>query len=409
MHGRTSRPWHLHQSAARRYCHARRPGVRFLSCDGLRYAGRAMAVPITTTGLTKHFGKVVAVDRLDLEVPAGSLFFLLGPSGCGKTTLLRMLAGFTDPTAGTIRLGDRDVTHVSANKRDCGMVFQSYALWPHMTVAQNVAFGLTVRKVSANERSRRVAAALGQVQMDTYAQRKPNELSGGQQQRVALARALVIEPTVLLLDEPLSNLDAKLRLDMRSQIKRICKQAKITAVYVTHDQQEALSMADVMAVLRDGAVHQVGPPRQVYARPCNRFVADFLGETNFIPAQVMGRDDDTLILDTPIGQLRSATYPDELASAASTASGRAKVLCSIRPEAVRLLPDGATHAPAGANCLEARHLETVFLGELSRHHLVLGQDVSFKASEMNVGARAVPNGGKMTITFDTQDVVVLAD
>ena len=249
-----------------------------------------MAVPITTVGLTKHFGRAVAVDGVDLDVPAGSLFFLLGPSGCGKTTLLRMLAGFCPPTAGTIRFGDREVTHVSANQRNCGMVFQSYALWPHMTVAQNVAFGLTVRKVAAAERKRRVAAALTMVQMQDYGRRKPNELSGGQQQRVALARALVIEPTVLLLDEPLSNLDAKLRLELRGQIKQICAEADITAVYVTHDQEEALSMADVLAVMRDGAVQQVGPPRQVYARPHSRFVADFLGETNFLPARVLGRE-----------------------------------------------------------------------------------------------------------------------
>ena len=225
-----------------------------------------MSTPITIRDLRKVFGKTVAVDQINLDIKAGDLFFLLGPSGCGKTTLLRMIAGFTDPTGGSIRFGDRDVTHTPPNKRNTGMVFQGYALWPHMTVEQNVAFGLGVRKVPTAEKSRRVAEALRAVRMEQYALRKPNELSGGQQQRVALARALVIEPTVLLLDEPLSNLDAKLRLEMRSEIKRICKQAKITGIYVTHDQKEALSMADAVAVLNQGLVVQTGGPRDLYDR-----------------------------------------------------------------------------------------------------------------------------------------------
>ena len=376
-----------------------------------------MAVPIAIEGLTKHFGAVVAVDRVDLSVAAGSLFFLLGPSGCGKTTLLRMLAGFSEPTAGTIRFGDRDVTHVSANKRNCGMVFQSYALWPHMTVAGNVAFGLTVRKVPSDERARRVAAALAMVQMQAYAQRKPNELSGGQQQRVAVARALVIEPTVLLLDEPLSNLDAKLRLEMRGQIRQICAEAKITAVYVTHDQQEALSMADVIAVMRDGAVQQVGPPRQVYARPCNRFVADFLGETNFLPAEVVGRDGGEVILDCPLGRLRSAVFPDDLSVAPSggtpgsggPSGGGVRVTCSIRPEAVRLLRGDVAMPAHVGNCFDARYPDTVYLGELTRHQLVLGGDVAFKAFELNAGASGPSRGGKVRVAFAADDVVILRD
>src|SRR5262245_50768979 len=177
---------------------------------------------ITLRGLSKHFGGTVAVDSIDLTINAGELFFLLGPSGCGKTTLLRMIAGFIEPTSGWIRFGDRDVTIMPPNKRNTGMVFQSYALWPHMTVEENVAYGLNVRKTAVDERKRRILKALQTVHMEEYAQRKPNQLSGGQQQRVALARALVIEPTVLLLDEPLSNLDAKLRLEMRSEIRRIC-------------------------------------------------------------------------------------------------------------------------------------------------------------------------------------------
>ena len=374
-----------------------------------------MATAIRTRRLSKHFGQTVAVDSVDLDVPAESLFFLLGPSGCGKTTLLRMIAGFTEPTDGTIRFGDRDVTYLNANKRNCGMVFQSYALWPHMTVAQNVAFGLTVRKVSAADRTRRVNEALATVQMLEYAQRKPNELSGGQQQRVALARAMVIEPTVLLLDEPLSNLDAKLRLEMRSQIKQICSDARITAVYVTHDQKEALSMADKMAVLRDGAVQQVGPPRQVYDRPCNRFVADFLGETNFLSARVIGKDAGRVILDCSAGRLCSATYPDDLPVPASTtgnacngASG--SVTCSIRPEAIRLLSADAAVDIEAMNYLDARRLETVYLGEMTRHDLLLAGDVRFKAFELNSSAPHTSSSGDvMKIGFDPQDVVILRD
>ena len=243
---------------------------------------------ITLRNITKQFGRTSAVDGIDLTIPSGDLFFLLGPSGCGKTTLLRMIAGFIEPTAGQVVFGEKDVTALPPNKRNTGMVFQSYALWPHMSVAENVAYGLKIRKLDKPARDRKVAKALESVRMAEYADRKPNQLSGGQQQRVALARALVIEPTVLLLDEPLSNLDAKLRLEMRSEIRRLCTETGITTVYVTHDQKEALSMADGVAVLKDGAVQQVGPPRELYERPRSRFVADFLGETNFIAGTIAG-------------------------------------------------------------------------------------------------------------------------
>ena len=241
---------------------------------------------ITLSGIRKFYGTTKAVDGVDLVIEQGELFFLLGPSGCGKTTLLRMIAGFIDPTEGRIDFEGRDVTFTPPNKRNTGMVFQSYALWPHMTVAENVAYGLVLRKLPADVRAAQVAEALTMVQMDEYAARKPNELSGGQQQRVALARALVVKPDVLLLDEPLSNLDAKLRLEMRTEIRRICKKSGITTVYVTHDQDEALSMADRIAVLKSGSVRQLGPPRDLYRKPATRFVAEFLGETNFVPAEV---------------------------------------------------------------------------------------------------------------------------
>lgn len=359
-------------------------------------------VPITFTNLVKKFGQTTAVDSINLKIPEGSLFFLLGPSGCGKTTLLRMLAGFSEPTSGTIHFGDNDVTDLPANKRNCGMVFQSYALWPHMTVRQNVAFGLTIRKVSDAEIKRRVDIALESVQMGKYAERRPNQLSGGQQQRVALARALVIEPTVLLLDEPLSNLDAKLRLEMRSSIRQICKSAKITAVYVTHDQKEALSMADGMAVLRDGKLIQTGQPRAMYDRPASRFVADFLGETNFVPATVLGLDGDVMTVETAAGKIRSTKFPSP-----APAKG-AKITLSIRPEAIAVLDAGATDA--SKNTIPARRTDVTYLGEVAQHQMLAAPgtgDIHLKSFELN--PRQLQGDANITAAFAPNDVVVLLD
>ena len=245
--------------------------------------------------LSKSFGTTPVLDGISLDIRSRELFFLLGPSGCGKTTLLRLLAGFYQPERGEIRFGGRRINDVPPHERNIGMVFQNYALWPHMTVAGNVAYGLEVRMVPAAERRQRVAEALAGVRMEAFAERSPNALSGGQQQRVALARALVVRPDVLLLDEPLSNLDARLRLELRDEIRRIHSETRITTVYVTHDQKEALSLADRMAVLRDGRVEQLGPPRDVYRRPSNRFVADFLGETNWIEGTAEASDGSLLL------------------------------------------------------------------------------------------------------------------
>jgi len=351
---------------------------------------------IRIQGLTKRFGRTTAVDAVDLEIPSGSLFFLLGPSGCGKTTLLRMIAGFVEPTDGRIHFGDRDVTRTSPSRRGAGMVFQSYALWPHMTVRQNVGFGLSIRRVGAEERDRRTIAALRSVRMEDYAERKPNQLSGGQQQRVALARALVVEPTVLLLDEPLSNLDAKLRLEMRSEIRRICSETGITTVYVTHDQKEALSMADAMAVMKDGRVMQVGPPRQLYARPNSRFVTDFLGETNFLPAEVVGAAEGGVRLETPAGIVVSRAGLH-----ASPTGGN--VTCSIRPEALRFVG-----AKGPENSATGRRVDRIDLGEVAQHVVELDDGSTLKVLELNPRANGTP-GEVVHVAFDPEDVVILED
>jgi iron(III) transport system ATP-binding protein len=331
-----------------------------------------VATAIAIESIVKSFGagSPPAVGGVSLSVGPGELFFLLGPSGCGKTTLLRMIAGFTEPTSGKILFTGaagtkRDVTFLPPNQRNTGMVFQSYALWPHMTVAANVAFGLQIRRVGKAEMGERVREALDLVRMGQYADRKPNQLSGGQQQRVALARALVVRPDVLLLDEPLSNLDAKLRIELRSEIRRICKTARtddggqgITTVYVTHDQKEALSMADQVAIMSGGKVVQLGPPAELYRAPGSRFVAEFLGETNFIPGRAAAGAGETIV-ETAAGTLRSSR---RLPTAPGGTAPVEEVACSIRPETVRIGAAGPKE-----NALTGKVVETTYLGELAQH------------------------------------------
>jgi len=280
---------------------------------------------VTVQHLTKRFGKTTVVNNVSLEIADGELFFLLGPSGSGKTTLLRLLAGFYQPDEGEIRFGDRLMNNVAPNRRNTGMVFQNYALWPHLSVFENVAYGLDVRGIRGAERIRRVEEALAIVQMRGYAQRSPAELSGGQQQRIALARALVIRPDVLLLDEPLSNLDAKLRSEMREEIRRIHRETKLTTLYVTHDQQEALALADRIAVMRDGIIEQVGSPLQLYRNPRGDFVREFLGAAHLIEADVVAvLDEQRVRIRTPLGEMECA----------ASAQPGDRVTCAIRPNDV---------------------------------------------------------------------------
>ncbi|MCC8060713.1 MAG: ABC transporter ATP-binding protein [Clostridiales bacterium] len=235
---------------------------------------------------TKYYGEFLAVDHICLDIAEGEFFTLLGPSGCGKTTLLRMIAGFNSIEEGTIRFDEKVINQIPAHKRDIGMVFQNYAIFPHLTVAENVAYGLKARKTEKAELTRRVTEALKLVQIEHLKDRKPNELSGGQQQRVALARAFVVEPTILLMDEPLPNLDAKLRVEMRTTIKKLQKNLGITTIYVTHDQEEALAISDRIAVMKNGVIMQVGTPDEIYKHPENAFVAGFIGVSNLIDCEI---------------------------------------------------------------------------------------------------------------------------
>jgi putative spermidine/putrescine transport system ATP-binding protein len=307
-------------------------------------------------GLTKRYGAgAAAVDGLDLEIGDAELVSLLGPSGCGKTTTLRCIAGFTEAEAGRIAFDGVDIAGRPPEKRNIGMVFQNYALFPHMTVRDNLNFGLAMRKVAKSDAARRIAEVLATVQLAGLEERYPRQLSGGQQQRVALARALVIEPSVLLLDEPLANLDAKLRDEMRFFIRSLQKRVGITTVYVTHDQAEAMVMSDRIVVMFDGRIAQSGAPAEIYARPASRRVAEFIGLSNFITGRISGSDGGDLhVVETPLGTLRCA---------GSTLAPGSKALVMVRPEAVTL----ARTPPAnGANAFRGSVRERYFLGNLAQ-------------------------------------------
>jgi len=289
----------------------------------LRRAASAVAVRLER--LRKHFGPVVAVDDVTLEIPAGKLVTLLGPSGCGKTTTLRIIAGLEHPSAGRVYIGDEDVTPLPAASRGVTMVFQSYALFPHLSVFENIAYGLRIMRLPAEQIAARVRAALELVGLPGVEQRFPAQLSGGQQQRIAVARALVMEPRVLLFDEPLSNLDAKLRKRVRAEIRELQQRLGITSIYVTHDQAEALALSDVVVVMNMGRVEQVGTPRDLYSRPATRFVADFIGEANLLP----GRYSDGRVTVGPL------TFPFRQEGVAP-----GPVTVVVRPEAVAVRTDG---------------------------------------------------------------------
>jgi len=351
------------------------------------------AVEVRLEDLSRHYGPVVALDHLDLTLEPGELIALLGPSGCGKTTTLRLLAGLEDADTGRITVGGRDLTHVSAAKRDMGMVFQAYSLFPHMTVRQNVAFGLRLRKVSAAQRDKRALEMLDLVGLSVQADRYPHQLSGGQQQRVALARALAIEPQVLLLDEPLSALDAKVRAQLRDEIRRIQLDVGITTLFVTHDQEEALAIADRVGVMREGRLEQLAPPTEVYSRPATSFVAEFVGLSNRLAGEVRGGE--VIVRGCKLPLVERDT-PD------------GQVVALVRPEAVSL----ASNAPepgteAGSGPLTGTVIAITFLGATSRVTVDLG-DTRVMAQLPTSEASALAAGSRVVLAIRPDPVLVSA-
>ena len=355
--------------------------------------------PLAVEHLTKRYGAVTAVDDVSFTVEDGEFFFLLGPSGCGKTTLLRTIAGFLSPDEGSIHLGDRDLTVTPPHRRDTAMVFQNYALWPHMTVNANVRYGLEVRRLKRREIAERVREVLEMVRMPDLGDRRPAQLSGGQQQRVALARALAVRPSLLLLDEPLSNLDARLRMDMRNELRRIHALTGVTAIYVTHDQKEALSMAQRMAVMEDGKVVQIGTPTEIYRRPETSFVARFMGRTNLIEGRITGQKrGGHVIVDTALGEF--AVEPG-----AALQSG--SVMLSIRPESLTAADADAVNRITGVVG------EATYLGETQEFVLTARRERSdappleIVVMLANPGGSSPRTGESLTVSFSPRDVVLL--
>ena len=342
-----------------------------------------------------------ALAGVSATIASGEFFFLLGPSGCGKTTLLRLIAGLITPTAGRILFDGRDVTGLPVDKRGTALVFQGYALWPHMTVLENVEFGPKMKGVARRERRELALAQLARVEMAEFVDRKPNQLSGGQQQRVALARALAAGTQCLLFDEPLSNLDARLRLHMRDELKQLVKATGVTAIYVTHDQKEALSMADRIAVMDAGEIVQLGTPEDVYNRPATHFVADFLGEANFLDGRV-GADPDHI--ETPFGVVN--------ARKANPRGADSPVTCCVRPEHIRI-ETPQTDEARSANALDATIESSVYLGDVQQYVCSFagqaddGTDPQWRVAMLADGSSGWTPGDRVQLTFAPEHVALL--
>ena len=346
--------------------------------------------------LTKTFGDFKAVDNLTLTIPAGSFFALLGPSGCGKTTTLRMVAGLEEPTSGQIKLGQEDVTNLPPYKRWVNTVFQSYALFPHLTIYENVAFGL--RRQNAKDIDNQVKAMLELVELTTQAHKKPQQLSGGQQQRVAVARALINEPDVLLLDEPLGALDLKLRRQMQLELKRIQTEVGITFVHVTHDQEEAMTMADTIAVMNEGKIEQMGSPIQIYEHPKTAFVANFLGQTNLFEGTVAGIEGDELAV-----KVKDVVFHVPLTST-EIRSGR--IVFGVRPEKVKIVDQGKTGLPK--NQINGSIKLTAFVGVSTQYEVITNWGQEISAFEQNIDPSDLGRPGQaVTLAWEPRHTFVL--
>jgi len=353
------------------------------------------APAVQTVGLSKDYGAVRALSAVDLEIAAGEYFVLLGPSGGGKTTLLRLVGGFIRPTAGRVLLHGADVSELPPDRRPTSMVFQSYALFPHMSVARNVGYGLRLRKMLAAEIRDRVEAMLDMVGLAGYGERMPHELSGGQQQRVQLARCLVLERDVLLLDEPLAALDAKLRKDMCLELKHLQEKVGITFIHVTHNQEEAMTVADRLAIIADGELIEAGTARDVYERPAKRFTADFVGERNIFDGTVAAADANTATLDLGCGRITAAGTGADVGAQASI---------SIRSELLRLLPAGAEVPPA-MQALDGTYHESVYLGLTISHMVTLPNGAEIAVRDIAGAAAEAPPapGAPVKVGWNTAD------
>jgi spermidine/putrescine ABC transporter ATP-binding subunit len=346
-------------------------------------------------GLSKVFGETTAVHSTDIDIESGEFLTLLGPSGCGKTTILSMVLGIIEPTAGDIRFNGEVVNTIPMNKRDVGMVFQNYALFPHMTVAQNVAFGLDMRKVKKDEKKRRVQEALEMVQLEAYGDRFPKELSGGQQQRVALARALVIRPKVLLLDEPLSNLDAKLRKDMRIQLKRLHDELGITIIYVTHDQEEALSLSTKVVCMSKGVVQQIGTPEEIFISPKNFFVANFVGYANFLKGKLVKKQEDKFIFE-------SENKRRLLVKGNGRHDIGDEVVLTIKPENVKISDKDEQN---GINEIKGKVLVSDYVGSTTGYEVKADDGDIFKINVL--GLVPYKAGENITLHLDPDKLLIL--
>ncbi|OPY06729.1 MAG: Sulfate/thiosulfate import ATP-binding protein CysA [Syntrophaceae bacterium PtaB.Bin095] len=351
---------------------------------------------VVLKGISKIFGKLRAVDGVSLEIEDGDFFTLLGPSGCGKTTLLRVIAGFYPPDEGEVYFGERLMNDVPPHRRETGMVFQNYALFPHLNVRENIAYGLRVRKVPDGEMDARIGDVIRSVRLDGLEKRFPGQLSGGQQQRVALARALVISPQILLMDEPLSNLDAKLRVAMREEIRRIQKDLRITTIYVTHDQEEAMAVSDRIAILNLGKLEQLGAPDEIYFNPCSRFAAEFMGGSNILELTALGYDEAS-------SRLRAESGGEPLTLCIPRPAGE-RICLSVRPEWVRIVEDG------GDDTIEGTVESTTFLGALVRYRVRALGGQSLMIEVHNPRSRDIRReGDPIRFRFDAERLVMLGN